>query len=797
MRRRIFRLIFIASLMLLTGCAGLNRYPVDGSIILESLRAPAKVDRDEKGMAYIHARTLDDAMVSLGYVTAQDRLFQMTLTRLFAQGRISELAGEKGRAVDIRHRTLGFRRQAIKHAALLAPDTYRWFQRYVDGVNAYIRSGEDSFPLEFKLAGISPELWSVPDRLSILYYMSWSTSANLKAEIVAQMLIQQLGEQKAREIFPLNVNPDDESPRQLAGGGCLSANLAIGCDGRLAGFLEGAAYELGSNNWVAGAELSSGGKPMVCNDPHLDARILPGPWYPAGLFTPENRIVGVHIPGLPLMPIFRNQHVAAGITNAYGDMQDLFVETVDPKNADRYLEGNRSIPFSVIRETLKIRDKKTKGGFREETVVIRSTNRGPVVSGVLKGLKTDKVMSLRWAPYETMGPTLGVMEMVRAKSAADVRSALAHTNIIMLNYVFGDDRGNFGWHVSGRLPIRSRCDGTVPCVVTDGEDTWSGFVPFDQMPHARNPAKGWVGTCNHHTVPHDYPYAYSSYQATSYRYRRLKALMAMPGKKTADDHWQYQRDTCNLLAEKLVPFMVNALNQSLQTRPLARILGQWDYHDTIDAPGATVFHAIYERFAWLTFVDELGEPIARTMLRVWYFWQERFQRMVLTDDLDHWFDDVATKGVVESKQDLLIRAALDAQAKLAEILGDDPERWHWGDVHTHTFVSPIRREGLGSGLLGGGTHPAPGSVDTLCRGLYAYDDPYAVTVSASLRMVADLADDEKVLAVIPGGVAGRVFHPHATDQIEAFMNGEKRYWWFSEPAIKSHAQSELRLLPRR
>jgi len=794
--RHIPWLISIVILILLTGCAGLNRYPVDGSLALDGLRAPATVDRDEKGMAYIHARSLDDAMLALGYITAQDRLFQMTLTRLFAQGRISELAGEKGRDVDIRHRILGFHRQAIEHARMLEPETLGWFQRYVDGINAYIRSGEDSIPLEFKLAGISPESWSVADCLSILYYMSWSTSANLKAEIVAQMLIEQLGEQKAREIFPLNVNPDDASFDPSTAGERFSEKLAVACDAPLTGFLEGAAYELGSNNWVTGPDLSSGGKPMVCNDPHLDARILPGPWYPAGLFTPENRIVGVHIPGLPLMPIFRNQFVAAGITNAYGDMQDLFVEIVDPANGDHYLEGSRSIPFSVIRETLKIRDKKAKGGFREEAIEIRSTSRGPVVSGVLKGLETDKVMSLRWAPYETMGPTLGMMEIVQAKSVADARSALAHTNIIMLNFVFGDTRGDFGWHVSGRLPIRSRCAGTVPCIVTDGEDDWCGFVPIDEMPQAENLSKGWVGTCNHHTVTHDYPYYYSSYQATSYRYRRLKELMAMPGKKTADQHWQYQRDTYNLLAEKLVPFMVPILNRSLQTRPLARILGQWDYRDTVDAPGATVFHAIYERFAWLTFADELGEPLAKTMLKVWYFWQERFQQMVLSDDLNHWFDDAATNDVVESKQDILIRAALDVQADLSETLGGDPEHWNWGDVHRHTFVSPIRREGLGSVLLGGGTHPAPGSGETLYRGLYDYADPYAVTVSASLRMVADLADDDKVLAVIPGGVAGRVFHPHATDQIDAFMDGEKQYWWFSESAINAHSQSTLQLLPQ-
>ena len=216
-----------------------------------------------------------------------------------------------------------------------------------------------------------------------------------------------------------------------------------------------------------------------------------------------------------------------------------------------------------------------------------------------------------------------------------------------LNFVFADTDGNIGWQVSGRLPIRTDGDGTLPHVVTDGRDNWSGFVPFEQMPHATNPDKGWVGTCNHHTVPHDYPYYYSSYQSPSYRYRRLKQLMSIPGEKTIDDHWRYQRDTTNLMAEKLAPYMVNVLDDSIETRELAGILGQWDLHDDIDSVGATLFHALYERFAWLTFADELGEHLTKKMLGVWYFWQERFQQMVLTDHLGIWFDDTTTADVFE------------------------------------------------------------------------------------------------------------------------------------------------------
>ncbi len=790
-----YTLALMLGLFLFVGCAGLNRYPTDGSLELKGLDTPVKVVRDEKGMAYIHADSMDDAMRALGYVTAQDRLFQMTLTRLFAQGRICELAGEKARGLDIRHRTLGLYRHAQRHAEILEPASLRIFENYIAGINAYIRTGEDSFPLEFKLAGLSPEPWTVADSLSILYYMSWDTSANLKTEIVAQMLVEKLGEQTARQIFPLNINPDDESISRLSPVSSSAVVTDVATDSMLSGFLENGTHEVGSNNWAAGPAISSGGKPVVSNDPHLETQILPGPWYPAGLFTAENRIVGVHIPGLPLMPIFRNRHVAIGLTNAYGDMQDLYVETIDPANPDNYLEGDRSIPFTLVRETLKIRDKQSKTGYREEPLTIRHTRRGSVVSDVLKGLETDRVMSLRWAPAETMGAGIGVMDLVKAKNAADIRSALAHASMIMLNFVFADTDGNIGWQVTGRLPIRSRGDGTVPHVVTDGKDNWDGFVPFEQMPQAANPDKGWVGTCNHHTVAHDYPYYYSSYQSPSYRYRRLKQLMATPGRKTASDHWAYQRDTYNLLAEKLVPFMVKVLEDSPETRDLAEMLGKWNRCDDVDAAGATLFHAIYEHFAWQTFSDELGEDLAEKMLKVWYFWQERFQQMVLSDDLGHWFDDTATADTVEDKRAILIRAAKAARDDLGASWGSDPQRWKWGKVHQHTFVSPIRRKGFGKGFLGGGTHPAAGSVEALYRGRYEYNAPYGVTISAALRMVADLADEDKVLAVLSGGVAGRVFHPHAKDQIQSFMDGEKMYWWFSDREIATHTRSTLILTP--
>jgi penicillin amidase len=197
----------------------------------------------------------------------------------------------------------------------------------------------------------------------------------------------------------------------------------------------------------------------------------------------------------------------------------------------------------------------------------------------------------------------------------------------------------------------------------------------------------------------------------------------------------------------------------------------------------------------LVFQDELGEDLARTMLDKWSFWEERLEKMVVKDT-SPWFDNVHTKDIKETVDKLLHQAALDVAETLGSHLGQDSKKWVWGKVHQLEFISPIRREGFGKGLVGGGSHPFLGSGETLCRGIYDFNDPFGVTVSASLRMVADLGDNDKVLAVLPGGVSGRLFDPHTKDQIKAFIHGDKVYWWFSDTAIQKHSKTTLVLSPQ-
>ncbi len=752
--------------------------------------------RDEKGMAYIYAQDTNDAYMAYGFVAAQDRLFQMEVTRRFAQGRICELAGEKAIPLDTRMRTIGFYRHAKIQADVLAPQPRRMLQQYVDGINAYIETRKKTHHLEFKLAGIEPTPWTIEDSLSLAFLLSWNSAANLKTEIIAQMLSEAIGPEMARELFPLNINPDDPTGtgEDAYAFASFPASIGLADDDVIQAYLKNGPLKLGSNNWAASGKHSSGGQPVVANDPHLDARILPGPWYPCALITPELRIVGCGFPGLGGLIVFRNDYVAMGVTNSYGDAQDLYVETVDPNNPDNYLEGDTSIPFTILEENLSIKDKEAPDGVRQETIKIRLTHRGPVVSDIFPNLDTKKVLTLRWAAFETIQPRIGLDRMMYARSVTEIRSALKDLNFVALNFVFADNLGNIGWQASGKLPIRQQKDGTVPYEVSENKDNWLGWIPFEDMPHIVNPKRGWVGTCNHYTPGSDFPYYYSSHAASSFRYRRLKELLDRPGLKTADDHWQYQRDTLNLMAKKIAPIMATALGRSDDTAALSRILSQWDYHDAVDQVAPTIFQTVYRNFALLTFKDELGENLARTMLDNWYFWQERLMKMVIENDAA-WFDDITTKSIRETRDDTFLEAARDATDWLKSEIGNDPDRWVWGKLHSIEHVSPIRRQGFGKGLVGSGKISVGGSSETLLRNYYSFSNPFDVIVSDSMRMVADLSDTEKVLGVLPGGVTGRLFHPHTKDQIEPFISGEKVYWWFSDEAIKAHAKSTLVLNP--
>jgi len=797
--RALCTLILLAAATSASAFVGSLRGPkVDGELALPGLTAKVRVLRDEHGIPYIFAANTPDLIRAQGFVTAQDRLFQMEGYRAIATGRLAESVGEAGLASDRQIRLLGLRRNAERHAKLLSPEARDFLLWYAEGMNAYISGHADDHPVELKLAGFTPRPWTLEDMVTVLHFVNWSQAANFKAELGMQKLIDKFGADKAlRELLPVNVNPDRRLQPAIVG----DAAAALPLGGRdvelLAGLDEPAApfapLAVGSNNWAIGKSRSASGAAVLVNDPHLDARMLPGIWHPVGLFTPEIQAVGAALPAVPGIQVGRTAHVAFGVTNAYGDSQDLFIEKVAPGEPDHYLDGERVRPFQIIEEVIRIKDKNAPGGFREEKMRIRATVRGPVVTGPILGYDGETLLSLRMASAELPGGGIGIDQLLTARDIADVDKAAQAMDVIYFNYVFVDKAGGIGHRSTGRVPVRASKQGSHPKPVGPSDD-WQGFIPPAQMPGMIAPARDWVGTANNDTRPDGYPFDYSSYFASSYRIRRIGEVLGQGQGMRTEDQTALMMDAQNLQAPRLKPAMVAALRADAATADFAQILEAWDGRDDEDLAAPLIYHSLYERLAYETYVDEMGDKLARDYLSLWYAWQERFDELAKTPD-SPWFDDIRTPQK-ETLPDLVRRSAAIVRNELQARHGADASKWRWGDEHRIYFFSPLRRSGSGRDWLGYAEAPMSGSGATLLRALTPFMGGFSVQFFASMRLVADMGDDEKIEAVVSGGVVDRQFHPHQKDQLPAWTEGRLLKWWFAPQQVEAHAQQRQELVPR-
>jgi len=799
-------LIGLAAGVLWLALPSLNDRKVSGDIEIAGLDAPIRIMRDANAVPYIYAETLADALRGQGFVAGQDRLFQLEIAKRAAAGRLAEVLGagpdDAVIKLDREARTIGFHRIAGRQEAILNDRSRASLSAYLTGLNAYIANHQDTHPMEFGLSGFEPQIWTTSDLLAVGYFLGWGSAANFDGELIAQQVIDAVGAEKFAEIAPLVTNPDDSGPPTFTENSLQAAKRWDGATARLAAWTKSgwrAQGHGGSNNWAMSGAKAGQKAAIVTNDPHLDSRSLPGPWHPVGLITPEFRVVGVSA-GLPGVTIGRNDTIAFGVTNAYADAIDLYVETIDPENSEHYLEGEASIPLERITETILIKDENAKdenarNGQRAESLVIRATKRGPLITDHSDRGTGDAHLSVRWASAEYMDGDLGLNDLMLASTIEDALAAIERLRIVSLNFVVGDVDGRVARRASGVAPIRLRGDGMAPFPVTDAIDNWGERIPAGDMPGEVDPARGWTGTANHMTAPADFPYTYTTYASPPYRYRRMKELFTADSVSAADA-WAAQYDITNVYARDLAPIFASALSDAgaEHLRQMGEDLTRWDHRDEASAIAPTLFQETARQLARLTFEDELGPDAAAAYLSNWYVWQNRFEVMV-KDGTSPWFDDTRTDEV-EDLPALIRRAGSAALERLNQDYGSDRSNWAWGKVHTITFQGPLRQSGLPGDLTGNRTISLPGSGETLLRALYPYDDPFAAKWFASLRMTADLSDTEKVRAVLPGGVVGRSFNPHLNDQTDPWMNAQaETYWWFSDEAIEANTINTLTLNP--
>lgn len=781
------KLIIILFITLLVICVGgsfylltANNFKRQGGFEISRNDSPIQIHRDEHGIAYVVAQSKADVYRGQGFVMAQDRLFQVEFYRALIKGEASAIVGTSMLDSDIKMRVLNLMGNADRNYNFLDKTTKEVLDWYCEGFNEYLQVAEDEFPLELSLLGIDPKPLTPEEIVAVTHFVGLFHSQNMDDEILSLNLAAQT--EFAAQLLPVSINLDRTKPLPVeVDSTTLSYSNTIQNALKKINQPLFDLPKLGSNNWAVSGEKTASGKALLTNDPHVDSRMLPGLFYPVGLICPEFKAVGIATPGVPGLLSGRNEFVAFGVTNAYGDSQDLFIEDAE---GDTYLRNGNKTAFDIRSETIKVKDSS------DVNIEIRSTYNGPVISDFpVFNILTDDVVSLRWSLAETESHSIGFERLLESKNVFEFKNVLKGMDNTFFNYAIADVEGNIAHQATGLIPIRAKGTGRVPSKSNQG-NTWLGFIPKDSLPNMTNPKRHWIGTANHDTRPDDYPFYYSNHFSPVYRYQRMTELLSDQSSINSEKAWDLLFDVKNMQAEVMTPIFIDALEQEETTKDIANLLSKWDYHENVESIGASVYNVLYNELLYLVMNDELPENVQDHYWENVYYWNQRVDEFILNN---HEFIDNKTTAKTETRKELIIEAGQKTKQLLTERLGKNSADWTWGKLHTIRFASPIRTEGIGSGLLDAETFPKAGSNQTLNRGAFVKNTEREFNTSwfPSFRMVADLNDNEKMIGILSGGSASRIFHDYHDSQLQKWHDGEWIPYWISKEKINEHTEFKL------
>jgi penicillin amidase len=546
---------------------------------------------------------------------------------------------------------------------------------------------------------------------------------------------------------------------------------------------------------VVDGDHSATGRPILANDPHL-APSMPGLWYQVGLHCREVTtecpydVSGFSFSGMPGVVVGHNGRIAWGVTTMYADTADLYLEDVE---GDTYLYKGKRLPLVERKERIKV------SGGETRTITVRSTRHGPILSGVdddIEDVGRRHEVALRWTAL-TPRPTISaVFALDRARDWEDFRAAAKLFTVPSQNLVYADVDGNIGYQAPGAIPIRSRGDGRWPVAGWDGEHEWTGYIPFDRLPHQLNPDEGFFVTANNRVADDDYyPYLLGADTAPGYRAARIRSLLTGKKRLSVTDMTRIQMDAYSANAAMLVPRLLRIPLGDRFAREGRDVLAGWDYQQRPDSAAAAFFNVVWRNLLELTFHDELPKD-------QWPGGGERWfdvVRSIIDKPGSHWWDNLATPAVVERRDDILAQALVDARDELTRRTSRDPDRWSWGRLHRLTLVNPTLGDS-GVGLVNRLFNRGPvevggggGLVNATAWDAADPDDPYDVTAVPSMRMVVDVGRFDRSRWINLTGASGHAYHEHYDDQLPLWAKGRTLPWAFGAKAVDRSTEDVLTL----
>ena len=656
------------------------------------------------------------------------------------------------------------------------------------GVNAWLETRSGPLPPEFVLLGHEPEPWRPADSLVWLKMMAWDLGGNFREEVMRARLAKRLDAGQLQDLWP-PVTLEGPPPAVARHVPALDG-IDLDFDALAAVLPETPPFGLGSNNWVLSGTHTESGRPLLANDPHLGLEI-PGSVYLAHVETPDFAVVGATFPGLPIPIMGQTRAFAWGFTNTNPDVQDLFIEKIDPEDPARYLAPEGSLPFFVREETILVKDE------APVRLTVRETRHGPVISDLVdesaEFLEAGHVLAFAWTVLREDDRTAEAL--VAAAQATDwdgFVAGLRHLTAPQQNIVFADRLGNIGFIAPAHVPIRASGDGWMPAPGWTGSHDWVDAIPFTALPRAFNPPSGRILTANNRIVGPDYPYYITDAWRAPYRANRIAALLDALPAHNVQSFSAMQQDQASLAAERILPVLLELAEPGGErARRALEMLGRWDRFMDRDRAEPLLYTAWLRSLMRSVFADELG-PVFED------YWKIRVEvlRLALTERTA--WCDVTTTAEAEDCATVAGDALEDALEDLAARYGDDMDDWAWGDAHFVWFKNRVLGEIPGLGALFEVRLPNGGERESVNAGGFEVDDPahpYAQNHGAVYRAVYDLGEPARSVFIQSTGQSGNPFSAHYSDFAEPWRDGRYIPMTTDRAAIDREALGTLVLTP--
>lgn len=813
---RLFLRLLLLFTILLAGFTGIGLYwtffkplpDYEATLQIENLNAPVDVHWDSYGVPHIYAESQRDLYIATGYLHAQERLWQMTLSQMAAEGRFAEFLGEKLVPFDQYQRTIGLWETA-QRIEREAPDSLMTLLNYYsEGVNRYIEANQKTLPVEFTLLEVTPIEWTPTHSIAVSRMMAWDQNVHWWTELTFAFLDEKLTPSQMQKLFP---QYEDRYPTTLndaqSRGVAEAALPLLRREMDLRNLLSKEGTHFGSNAWAVQGRKTESGQPLLAGDPHMGLSI-PGYWFEMHHSAPGLQISGATIPGAPFIVLGQNNHLAWSITNMMADDIDFFVERVVPGNHSQYVadsteNGARLRDFEYREEIIKVR------GADNQLYRIPSTDNGPVISTIHpeQTLLEDKRVTMKWTGHKISHELWALYQMNRAQSIEEFERAVSEFHTPAMNFIYADRNDNIAIFSGASLPVRN----FNPLFFRPGWDSaydWQESIPFDELPHLINPGKGFVAHANNKLHTDSYPHYIASFWEPPPRIIRINQFLEDSDSLNSHDMQLLQFDIVSEHTREITEFILPVLRSGSNTdrfREVLPYLENWDYQYDSNSTAATIFDQFFINLSKNLLEDDIGEEAYQNLIRLEHLPVMIVSRM-LDDDTIFLNDETGVPNT--DLRDRVIRQSMaETISQLNDRFGPETFDWRWEKVHTLTLRPPLLGDMAGEpetpgilkmvidNLLSKGPYPAPGHGFTVNKGQYNWQNPFEMTLGPSIRRIVDFSTPGRSFSVLPTGQAGNPFSTHYGDQTQLWLEGRYRYIYQDSTFFNQTSYQSMKLIP--